>query len=140
MLICSGTNADNNPALAESWMNSARHWGSYYNVIWNNQVVNQSAMGGAPRLVFPSQQDNGVYPIQWAVDDSYHAADALVTFSLIHNDSSVNVRIRGQLWDAVLINKRDWSIGDEITFDGHTWAAMTFSCAVYGLTLFILKA
>jgi hypothetical protein len=126
-----------------SWSSYMSTHGSCQGVIWNASGwagVNGWGSAGSLSLANPTHGfANQNLPLQWAVDESYHAADALFEFSPLHSEDSTQFRIRGQLWDCMLISGA-FQAGDEITFDGHTFVAVTHNASEYGkYTLFCLK-
>lgn len=131
-----GNGASDTTAAANSWRNSlglhttTNTWrlSSLYTSYMNNYTVTNDAMPRFMLAIHPHGSNIAYGVLKWQ-DDSYFQSEAVMGWSPDSTTSSITSRWKGQLYDGMILTGASAVVGEStVTFDGHTWIAITDQC------------
>lgn len=129
-----GNGASDTTTAANSWRNTLSNFtttnsfrmSSLWTSYMNNYTVQNDTM---PRFVL-FQAVITVALTKWQ-DGSYPQVEAIIGWSADSSTTSVPCALKGQLYDGMLLTSLQAAGESTITFDGHTWIAITDQCDVF---------
>jgi hypothetical protein len=131
--MCNGADAGGSIQTSFQEARTAVLFGTISN---GSAIATNTSGNGIPRL--------GLYTLitgvatTWAADNSLHVYEPLVAWSAISGSDSTDLRVRMQLYDAMIVAGA-WNAGTDITWDSKTWRAVTHQNTSDYMTLFVRK-